>query len=114
MKSTNQNIFLKELKIILSCKKIILYFLIGPLFPIIMRLVLTYKFEPILPLIFVMPFCVFYVAMLGSEFLYISLAEEIKFNTLDIMLISPFSKNKIIISKSMIPFEPPLSSRQVK
>ena len=104
MKSNNQNIFLKELKIILSCKKIILYFLIGPLFPIIMRLVLTYKFEPILPLIFVMPFCVFYVAMLGSEFLYISLAEEIKFNTLDIMLISPFSKNKIIISKSMIPF----------
>lgn len=92
----------KELKLIFERKKIFIYIILGIFFPMIMEIVFL-TFKPIIPLQLAMQIMMLFVAMLGSEFLYISLIDEIVYNGLDILLISPISKSKILFFKSLFP-----------
>ena len=98
----NRIILYKELKLIFERKKIFIYIILGLLAPLIMEIVFL-KFNPIIPLQSAMQLMILFVAMLGSEFLYISLIDEIMYNGLDILLISPISKSKILFFKSLFP-----------
>ena len=81
----NRIILYKELKLIFERKKIFIYIILGLLAPLIMEIVFL-KFNPIIPLQSAMQLMILFVAMLGSEFLYISLIDEITYNGLDILL----------------------------
>lgn len=92
----------KELKLIFERKKIFIYIILGLFAPVIMEIVFL-RFKPIIPLQLAMQMMMLFVAMLGSEFLYISLIDEIMYNGLDILLISPISKSKILFFKGLFP-----------
>lgn len=99
----NKMMLYKESKLIFERKKIFIYILLGLLFPSAMEYVFL-TFKPIIPLELAMDALMLFVAMLGSEFLYISFIDEIMYNGLDILLISPTSKSKIIFFKNFFPF----------
>lgn len=103
MNVTNNILIIKELKLMFDRKKIFIYILLGLLFPTIMEFIFTVS-KPIIPLQQAMQIMLLFVAMLCSEFLYISLIDELKYNNLDIMLISPIQKSRTFFLKSLFPF----------
>lgn len=102
MNTMDKVLVTKELKLIFENKKILIYIILGILFPVTMEFVFT-KFTPIIPIYQAIPLILLFVAMLSSEFLYLNFTDEIEYGSLDIMLISPIAKSKIFFLKSFCP-----------
>ncbi len=102
MNTMDKVLVTKELKLIFENKKILIYIILGILFPVTMEFVFT-KFTPIIPIYQAIPLILLFVVMLSSEFLYLNFTDEIEYGSLDIMLISPIAKSKIFFLKSFCP-----------
>ncbi|MFQ6794235.1 MAG: hypothetical protein ACLRT4_15870 [Thomasclavelia sp.] len=102
MNTMDKVLVTKELKLIFENKKILIYIILGILFPVTMEFVFT-KFTPIIPIYQAIPLILLFVTMLSSEFLYLNFTDEIEYGSLDIMLISPIAKSKIFFLKSFCP-----------
>lgn len=90
----------KEFKEIFACKKLLVYLLIAVFYQTILNMIAN---TPIIPLEKLLFYFTFINASLAIEIVYVTMSEEIKKGTFDIILLSKLSKYKIIILKCFVP-----------
>ncbi len=103
MNTITKIIALKEVKLIIERKKVYLLMIAAVAFPTIMLYVFQ-QYGSSLELNLSLLLMLFFVPIIASEFLYLSLSEEISNETLNVMFISDMTSINILLSKSIFPF----------
>jgi len=91
----------KELLEIRTNKKLWLYCCALVVFPLVINLIAR---NPIVPLEYAMTILLIAAASCTGEFVFLSMVEELHYNTLGVLLVSPINKKYLLFYKASIPF----------
>lgn len=90
----------KELMEIKQCKKVLLYVMLSSIYPLILNIIAN---NPLIPLEKGLYLSTIIIACLSGEIIYLTMMEEIKTGTLDMILLSRYKIEKVVILKIIFP-----------